>query len=166
MITWITNFFQEALFALIIPGLGFGVLLLMCQIFIPTTWMQYKLPLQVAGVVLVLFFTFQSGRYNEYSAWKQKDLVAQKEISDLKEKLATESGKITVNTVTKYVDRIKYVTQWKEVQIEKFITKDADNKCIIDPDTAAKLRVLFAASAKGQLPGTAISPNGSASAPK
>lgn len=144
---------SEAVFALIVPGLFAGIGLLLAGKFLPDMFTQYKIPATILGLFLVVFFVFQSGRYNEFSKWKLKNSEQQVEIAMLKAK----SAEINVEIITKYVDKIKYVDRIKEIKVYEFITKEADVQCVISPSTSDNIRMLVNSSIKGELPGSPIS---------
>lgn len=150
MIDLLKMFTDNALFALVVPGIFFGVLMLLASAFIPDIFKQYKIPAQLTGIFLVLFFTYQGGRYSEYTTWKTKELELAAEIALYKSK----SSEITVTTVTKYVDRIKEVEKIKEVPIYVYVPSKADAACIIDDATSDSIRLLFNSTIKGKFPQT------------
>lgn len=153
---------SELLFTLIVPGLFAGFGLLLAGKFLPDLFSQYKLPATLAGALLVLLFTFEAGRYHEVSANALQIAQLNAQVAELKAKTA----EVTVETVTKYVDKIKYVDRWKEVPVNVYIPKEADARCIINPDTASNIRMLYNSSNEGILPSAPFSADGTSSKTK
>lgn len=147
---------SDAIFAMIVPGIFLGVLCILGASYIPLVFSQYKIPIQVGGLILVIFFVFQSGRYSESIKYKEQALLDKVEISALKAK----SSEITTETIIKYVDRIKIIDKIKEVPVNVYVTKEADSKCVIDRTTSSNLTRLLNAASEGRVPGTPNSPNG------
>ena len=155
MFSFIGIFFTDLLFNLIIPGIGLGVLSLILSIFIPSTFAQYKIPLQVFGIVVFVFFMFTAGRLSEHKKYEA-------EAAALRLEIAVQTGlanAISTDVLVKYVDKIKIVEKIKEVPTYVYITKEADKNCRIDPATADGIRLLLDNAAKGQVPGTSSNTN-------
>ncbi len=136
---------SELIFTLIVPGIFVGLGLLIFGNFLPSAFVQYKIPMIVTGIFLVLFFTYESGRYSEYSANKLKDAATKIELAELRAK----AGEITVETIIEYKDRIKYVEKIKEVPIDVYIPKEANSACVINDVTGANIRMLINTSNQG-----------------
>lgn len=153
---------NNVIYPLIVPGLMSGALAIIVSVFIPNVLAQYKLPILASGIVAVLFFTFYAGKYSEESKYN----IAQAEQKAENARLNAKSKEINQDVVIQYVDRIKYVTKWKEIPINVYIPKEADSKCVIDPSTGDYIRMLISTSIKGELPGTTFTVNGNTSAPK
>jgi hypothetical protein len=139
---------SDAVFAMIVPGISLGILSIIASIFIPPLFSKYKIPLQLGGLILIIFFVFQSGRYSESIKYKEQSLLDKVEISALKAK----SAEINTETVIQYVDKIKIVEKIKEVKVNVYVTKEADSMCVIDPATGANITRLLNAAAVGKLP--------------
>jgi hypothetical protein len=139
-----------------------GVMAIIVSIFIPSLLSQYKLPLLAGGIVVVLFFTFYAGKYSEES----KNAIQQAEMKAENSKLNAKSKEINQEVVVKYVDKIKYVTKWKEVPINVYVPVKADAQCIIDSSTASNIRMLYTNSIKGDFPTTPASVDGTTSTTK
>lgn len=148
MLELLKMFSSDMLFTLIVPGIFVGIALLLAGKFLPDVFVQYKLPATLAGLALCIFFVFQSGRYNEYSKWKLEDAKQQVEIALLRAK----SAEVNVEVVTKYVDKIKYVEKIKEVPVNVYVDKEADLRCVINPNTSDNIRMLINSSLEGKLP--------------
>jgi hypothetical protein len=143
--SWFTN---ELIYSLIVPGIGIGVVLLLIAEFVPDWLKQYRIQAQLLGLIICIFFTFQSGREHEFD--NQKLVLAEQKA--LVEQYKTKSGEVTIEVQTKYVDKIKYVERIKEVPVNVYVTKEADAKCVIDPVTSDGIRLLLDSSIAGQLP--------------
>lgn len=155
MFGFIGNFFSELLFNLIIPGLGLGILSLILSIFVPTSLSQYKIPLQLGGLVLVIFFVFTAGRFSEHKKYEAEAAQLRFEIAEQ----TAMANRISTDVIVQYVDRIKIVEKIKEVKVITYVTQEDDVACRIDPSTASRIRMLLNTSAKGQVPGTTQNPN-------
>lgn len=139
---------SDAIFAMIVPGIFLGVLCILGASYIPLVFSQYKIPIQVGGLILVIFFVFQSGRYSESIKYKEQALLDKVEISALKAK----SSEITTETIIKYVDRIKIIDKIKEVPVNVYVTKEADSKCVIDATDFNNITKLLNSTASGGIP--------------
>lgn len=148
MFNWIMNFINEILFSLIIPCILLGAAMIFGSKFIPSLLPQYKLPLQIGGLVLVIFFVFQYGREWEFD--KQK---IQREADKLLiETLSTKSKDSGVKIQKIYVEKIRYVDKIKEVPVIEYVDKEADGKCVIEPSVGIGIAKLLNAAAAGKLP--------------
>lgn len=148
MFDFIGVFFSNLTYALIIPGLCFGVLMIVVSLFIPISLGTYKVPMQILGIVLVVFFTFQSGRFSEHNKYEAKALADRLVIVQLEKK----SADIGTVVVTKYIDRISVVEKIKEVKTNVYITKEADSQCVISPNISADITRLLNGSGQGVVP--------------
>lgn len=155
MFSFISDFFNNLLFSLIIPGLGIGVCSLLFSIFIPSTLAIYKIPAQILGIVLCVFFLFTAGRFSEHKKHEAAVAEFRLELAS-KEALA---NKISTKTLIQFIDRIKVVEKIKEVPTYVYVTKENDAACRIDPDTASRIRMLLDSAAKGKVPGSASDTN-------
>lgn len=156
MFNWIMNFIDGILFSLIIPCIGLGIFMIIGSKFIPNLLPQYKLPVQIGGAVLVLFFIFQAGREWEFD--KQK---IQKEADKaLIEKLKSESKIVSDKVKIKYIEKIKYVEKIKNVPVIEYVNKEDDRKCVISPDVGVGIAKLLNAAATGELPSSTSGTNG------
>lgn len=148
MVNYLSMFFSELIFAFIWPGILAGLILIVVSIFIPSIFATYKIPMQLLGCLLVIFFIFQSGRYSEFRKYKEEIAAANLEIATL----TADANKISTEAVIKYVDKIKIVTKIKEIPTTIFVTKEADQKCVIDTTTSDNIKTLLNAAAIGQVP--------------
>ena len=113
--------------------------------------MQYKVPVQFAGIILLCFMVFLAGKGSERETWEAKNAELKLEIASLEAK----SEKINTQTVIKYVDRIKYVDKINTVVTKEFIPAAADQKCEINKGFIS----LHDSVAKGVTPTTAETDN-------
>ena len=143
----ISAFINNLTWALIVPGIALGVLLLLAGKVLPSAFTQFKLPAQLAGIVLVLFFTFQSGRFNMNEELAKKNKEQEIEIA----LLYASAGNITTQIQTEYITETKIVEKWREVKIPYYIPAAADAACRID-ELAPKFRELINNAAKGVPP--------------
>ena len=159
MFGFVSNFFSDLLFNLIIPGMGLGLLCIIVSFFIPSTLAIYKIPLQIGGLVLVVFFVFTAGRFSEHKKYEA-------EAAELRMEIATQTAlanRISTDVMVQYVDKVKVVTQIKEVKVTEYVNSQDDQACRIDNDTAIRIRLLLDNAAKGSVPS---SPTNPASSPK
>jgi hypothetical protein len=145
MLSWLTATF---LFPFIWPGLLTGVVLLIASKLLPPLFAQQKIAFLLAGFVLVLGFTFLAGKESEYSS----HLIAIAETNAENARLSKKSADISTAAAIQYVEKIKYVDRWKEVKVDRYVTKDADNACVISDTTAANISGLYNDSIKGRVP--------------
>lgn len=117
------------IYSLIIPGLCFGVFLIIVSFFIPNILDKQKLGIQLLGIVLILFFTFYSGKYSENLVWKKKEAEQNVQIALLE---AT-SNTTTTKVITEFVDKIVYVNKVKEkvVYVPNYVKTKTDPTCNI-----------------------------------
>ena len=142
------NFISNIVFSLILPGLSVGCLLIIVSFFIPTTHVMYRAPIQILGVIILVFFLFQAGRFSEFQKHEKDRLTNIALVAELKAK----SEKINTETIVRYVDRIKVVEKIKEVKTNVYITKEADAACVIGTNTSRELTRMLNSSARGRIP--------------
>ena len=101
--------------------------------FLPIILKNYKL---IAGIAVIAAAAFGGYKYSN-TKWEAKyselEVVAAK-LREENAKLETESQKITIKEVVKYVDKIRYIKQKAEVitkEIPVYVTKEADANCTI-----------------------------------
>lgn len=162
MIDTILTFFNEAIFALVIPGIFLGCLGIILYFFIPKVLVQYKTAALIASISIILFFVYQGGRSSEHTKWKLEDAKNQLDIAYYR----TKSNEVNTQTVIQYVDRLNKIETIREVPVREYITKEADANCIINSDTANGLRIILNPTAKGTIPVSARKPDGAASGVK
>lgn len=138
---------SDAVFAMIVPGISLGVMCIIVSVFIPPVFQQYRIPLRVGGLILIVFFIFQSGRYSEAIKYKQKALEDAVEIQFYRAK----SNEVSVEVITEFVEKTKNVDRWRDVYVDRWIPQTADEKCRIN-EIAPNFRELHDAAAKGLTP--------------
>ena len=90
--------------------------------------MQYKIPVQFAGIIMLCFMVFMAGKGAERQTWETRNAELKLEIASLEAK----SEKISTETIVKYVDKIKYIDKINTVVTKEFIPVAADQKCEIN----------------------------------
>jgi hypothetical protein len=117
---WILKFLPDWLFyALFFIGvIGVAVTYLLKFIPIPALYI-YRTPIQIISILLVAFGTFMSGAIWNEDAWKARVAQLEKEAAEANAK----SGQVTVETVTKYVDRTKVIRE-KGEQIVRVVDRE------------------------------------------
>lgn len=105
---WILKFLPDWLFyALFFIGIiGVAVTYLLRFIPIPALFV-YRTPIQIISILLVAFGTFMSGAIWNEDAWKARVAKLEKDVAEAEAK----AGQVTVETVTKYVDRTKVIRE-------------------------------------------------------
>jgi hypothetical protein len=151
MVNLITSFFVgNFIYPLIIPGFLAGCIAILLSVFMPSLLTIYKMPVMLGGILLVLFFTFYGGKYTQEQSYKIENAELIAKVAEYK----TESGKVTTVVETKYVDKVRVIEkikiQYKDVYVDKFITKEDDDRCVINNGFV----VLHNQAASGNLPGT------------
>jgi hypothetical protein len=158
MMQIIYNFFNEILFSLILPGIGLGLFAVLGSKFIPNLLPQYKLPAEIFGLVLVVFFVFQAGREHEYDKAKVKI----EEDKALIKHLAEETAKLNLQLKSKFAVKTKIVKEIKNVPTIIYVPKEADTKCVIEPNVADGVAGLLNSAIEGKLPPGATRVDGEA----
>jgi hypothetical protein len=148
MFSFIANFFNSIIFELIIPGISVGVLLIIVSTFIPPLFVAYKVPAQVLGLVLIVFFVFQAGRYDEVNKQEKAVLVNNVKVAEK----AVASEKINTISTIQYVDRIKIVKEIQKVNTNVYVDKKADIQCPIDLNTSVHIAKLLNSAIGGTVP--------------
>lgn len=117
---WILKFLPDWIFyVLFFVGIvGLAVTYLLRFIPIPALYV-YRTPIQLFSILLVAFGTFMSGAIWNEDAWKARVAQLEKEAAEASAK----AGQVTVETVTKYVDRTKVIRE-KGEQIVRVIDRE------------------------------------------
>ena len=117
---WILKFLPDWLFYVLffIGIIGVAVTYLLKFIPIPALYV-YRTPIQIISILLVAFGTFMSGAIWNEDAWKARVAQLEKEAAEANAK----SGQVTVETVTKYVDRTKVIRE-KGEQIVRVVDRE------------------------------------------
>ena len=123
---WILNWLPDVVFHLIL-GLGLLALLISWMIkvlpvkLIPMA-MQYRVPLQIVGVMLTVLGVWYEGGIAKDAEWKVKVAEAEKK-----------SAETNTQIVTKYITRTKKI-QGKRDEIIKYVDREIikyDDQCVI-----------------------------------
>lgn len=120
---WILNWLPDIAFHLVlIVGLLALVASWMIKIlpvkFIPMA-MQYRVPLQIAGVVLTVLGVWYEGGIAKDAEWKAKVAEVEKKVAEAEAKSAKENTKI----VTKYVTKLEIV-KIKGDEVIKYVDRE------------------------------------------
>jgi len=126
---WMLDFLPFWIFHLIVlVGIG-GILASGVIKFIPFI-SNYKLPIQVASVILLVFGVYMEGGVSNQEKWEAR--VAEVKLEMAKKDAA--SSDATVKVVTKYITNVEVVKEKGESivkEIPKLITATADGQCVI-----------------------------------
>ena len=120
---WILNWLPDVVFHLIL-GLGLLALLISWMIkvlpvkLIPMA-MQYRVPLQIVGVVLTVLGVWYEGGIAKDAEWKVKVAEAEKKVLEAEARAATQNVKV----VTKYVDKVRVVKE-KGEEVVKYVDRE------------------------------------------
>ena len=108
---WILKFLPDWIFYVLffIGVIGVAITYLLKFIPIPALFV-YRTPIQIISILLVAFGTFMSGAIWNEDAWKARVAKLEKDVAEAEAK----AGQVTVETVTKYVDRTKVIRQQGE----------------------------------------------------
>ena len=120
---WILNWLPDVVFhVVLIVGLLALVASWMIKILpiklIPMA-MQYRVPLQIAGVVLTVLGVWYEGGIAKDAEWKVKVAEAEKKVLEAEAKAATQNVKV----ITKYVDKVKVVKE-KGDEVVKYVDRE------------------------------------------
>lgn len=142
---WILKFLPDWLFyVLFFTGLiGLVVTYLLKFIPIPALYL-YKTPIQIASILLLAFGTFMSGAIWNEDAWKARVTELEKQAAEAQVK----SNQVTVETVTKFVDRTKVVRE-KGDEIVKYVDREVvkiNNECKLSDEVS----IIHNKAAKGE----------------
>lgn len=110
---------------MVLVGIG-GILL---TNFVPL--LPDKKTLNIASAALLCFGMFGQGMIAERSVWETK--VHEMEVKILE--LEKESKEVTIKTITKYIDRIKIITEKGddiETKVTIYVPKDTDDNCVVN----------------------------------
>lgn len=125
-LTSIVISFEQLIYALIIPGMIVGLVMVTLSLFLPS--FQYKIPTLIGGVIIILFFTYHTGKQTTEAKYKLKEIEQALVIA----KLEAESAYVTTEATIVYVDKIKIVekikTEFRTVYVDKYITPEIDNQ--------------------------------------
>lgn len=134
---WILKFLPDWIFYVIffLGVVGIAVTYLLKFIPIPTLFV-YRTPIQIVSILLMAFGTFMSGAVWNEDAWKARVAKLEKDVAEAEAK----AGQVTVETVTKYVDRTKVIKERGE-QIVRVVDREVvkyNDICKV-PDEVVKI---------------------------
>jgi hypothetical protein len=124
--------------------------------FIPKLLPQYKLPVEIFGLILVVFFVFQSGREHEYDKAKSQRIADKLQIDTLTAETLRVNTQLSENFIKKTVN----VKGIKNEQTIIYVPKEADSKCIIEPTVSVDIARLLNSAIEGKLPTTTSGTDG------
>jgi hypothetical protein len=105
------------------------------------TWIplmrQYKLPAELAGIVILMMSIYVFGGYGVEMAWRDK-------VRELEEKVKaaeTKSQEVKIEIQKKIIYKTKIVKQKETVYVDRIkeIAKEVDAKCEVDPRVIEEL---------------------------
>jgi hypothetical protein len=127
---WLLNFIPDLVIHLaVLAGLATVVLTTFFGSVIPA---MYKMPVQVAGVVVLAASLWLEGANANQASWMAKVAELEEKVRLAEEKSAVVNTKIEY----KFLDRVKVVTETKVVIQEKIleVEKLVDAKCDVAPE--------------------------------
>lgn len=144
---WMLNFIPDWMFHL--AALGSIFVLIISFISSRLIPVIYRLPVQFVALALAVGAVWLEGNFYNQRSWQQRIDEQQAEIA----RLEAASQQITIETVTKYIERTKIVKEKSGViikEIPKYITAEVDARC----DIPVAAVVLHDAAAKSEFPDT------------
>ena len=126
---WLLNIVPDWLIHLVA---WVSAITLFISFFLKVVPAQYRIPAQVAGSVLLVLSVWLAGGAANNKQWEIEIAKRDAEIAELK----AQADKVTVEVITKYVDRVKVVKEKGDViikEIPKLITKEIDRGCQLPP---------------------------------
>ena len=141
---WLLNFIPDFIIHLaVLAGLAAVVLTTFFGSVIPA---MYKMPVQVAGVVVLAASLWLEGANANQSSWMAKVAELEAKVKEAEEKSAVVNTQIEY----KFLDRVKVVTETKVVIQEKIreVEKLVDAKCEVAPEAIDILNRAAAGGAK------------------
>lgn len=157
---WLLDFLPSWIFHLItLAGIG-GILASTVLKFIPFI-SNYKLPIQVASVIILSFGLYMMGGASNQERWEAK--VAEVKLEMAKKEAA--SAEDSVKVVTKYITKVEVVKQKGESiakEIPNLISATADGQCVIPNGFV----LLHDSASRNEIPDTSRGTNEGASAVK
>ena len=115
--------------------------------------MQYRLPIQIAGLVLLVAGVYFSGGYAEREIWKARVAEIEVKIAEAEVKAKEANDKLDAQ-LNQDVKTIKGETEYIIKEIPKYITVEVDRACKIPEQTIEQ----FNRAAKGEFNALTISP--------
>jgi len=132
---WLVKFLPDWFFygVLFVGIVGLAVTYLLKFIPFPPLYV-YRTPIQLVAVALIVIGTFMIGAVWNENAWKARIAELEKEVADAQAK----SAQVTVETVTKYVDRTKVIKE-KGATVVQYVDREIvkyDNVCKLPPEVS------------------------------
>lgn len=131
---WFLSIIPDSIFIWITYALmGLGLLLYIISKLV--TWIplmnQYKLPVELLGVIVLVCGAFLFGGYGVEMSWRAKVAELQEQIKAAEEK----SQEVKIQIQEKIVYKTKVVKERETVYVDKIIeiAKEVDAKCDVDP---------------------------------
>lgn len=131
---WFLSIIPDSIFIWITYALmGLGLLLYIISKLV--TWIplmnQYKLPVELLGVIVLVCGAFLFGGYGVEMSWRSKVAELQEQIKAAEEK----SQEVKIQIQEKIVYKTKVVKERETVYVDKIIeiAKEVDAKCDVDP---------------------------------
>ncbi len=131
---WFLSIIPDSIFIWITYALmGLGLLLYIISKLV--TWIplmnQYKLPVELLGVIVLVCGAFLFGGYGVEMSWRAKVAELQEQIKVAEEK----SQEVKIQIQEKIVYKTKVVKERETVYVDKIIeiAKEVDAKCDVDP---------------------------------
>ena len=124
---WILDWLPFWVFHLLVVAGFVGLAASLVLKFIPFI-STYRLPIQVASIVILVFGVYMEGGIATQEKWEAKVAEVKLEMA----KKETASAEVTTKVVTKYINKVQIVKEkGNEIikQVPVYITKDADTKC-------------------------------------
>ena len=118
----------------------------------------YRLPIQVASIVILVFGVYMEGGIATQEKWEAKVAEVKLEMA----KKETASAEVTTKVVTKYINKVQIVKEkGNEIikQVPVYITKDADTKC----DVPTGFVMLHDSASRNEVPDSARKIDGTTS---
>lgn len=127
---WMLQFLPDFVFHLITIAGVLGVVASFVLGFIPFV-SQYKLPIQVASIIALVFGIYFEGGIANEAVWQARVKELEVKVAEAEAKSAKENIKIVEKIVTKekvIKERAEAITQYIDREIVKY-----DSQCVIPP---------------------------------
>jgi hypothetical protein len=161
---WLLNILPDSLlYGFILSIMGIGAALFVFgsfAVFLPLV-KGYGMLMRTIGTILLIGSVYLYGGYGTEMKWRAE---AAKLKADMDRKIAL-SEKNSKQIVTKYVTKTKVIKEKGDViikEVPKFITKDADAKCVVPKSFV----LLHDSAAKNEVPDSSQGIDGTASGTK
>jgi hypothetical protein len=131
---WMLSLIPDSIFIWITYGLmGLGLALYIISKLV--SWIplikQYKLPVELLGLIVLIAGTFMFGGYGVEMSWRAKVAELQEKIKAAEEK----SQEVKIQIEQRIVYKTKVVKEKETVYVDRIkeIAKEVDAKCEVDP---------------------------------